>query len=718
MLVLSLFLFVTCMGGRSPSAPFARAAEEVTVEDYEARNVLDDLQGATIGGNVFKLEDYAFQANGRPQVLSFIEYGYSFYEDKQADFGLYLYVYNPQGKALDEHYNALQFRAGRAADYTKYDLTVLNYSVRPNYEGMFYKFKVSMTDEQREEILSNVEQKARTYTVSGLELSIGGNKTDYAVGSTYTFTGFAEGYGSELQIADGLTCKVDKYDSYITLDVKQTVYRPQGDFYNGEQAQLNSCFFRVPNTYFDKYGDLSKILCEWWEYVTKKALIAEDIKIYQLLEELKGKPISQSSLDALLLTFVNSVASSLFAYQAEGSWSSNIAMKTYDDGHEYYSYHNRTLTLKNEWKYNGNFSGVFHTGGASYSEYGVSSEEVQAKLKEYSKALGNTAIRGKYAEELFESFVQEGRTRGYNKKEITTTDTADIFWNYTTKDLLQIIFGGKNVETLYDSKPAIQIISKDDLKGTSADIAQRLYVNEADVGLLKQEFVKAGSEEKLVLLRYATSTYYSYPTITAWAPNGASADEEVAKITLGKWKNIQNSEGDYDAYCAQQTVFLDFDIISLTFTRDDVDTVIPCVANPTDAIGGYSPPLEENYHTDGNSWLTWLLVALAIIVLIILCIFVPPVLRVVMVVLKALWALLKALFKLIAKPFKALFRAIEKKVNEEKTDDVEAHTQAPKKTTSTTKSKTTSRKKSMSKHRTTYKSRKPTPTKRRRSKRK
>ena len=74
-----------------------------TALTYEQTNVLDDLTNATIDGKPFSLTDYNFDKNKETQVLSFVEYCYSFYENKQDKYGLYVYVYNPKG---------LQFETG------------------------------------------------------------------------------------------------------------------------------------------------------------------------------------------------------------------------------------------------------------------------------------------------------------------------------------------------------------------------------------------------------------------------------------------------------------------------------------------------------------------------------------------------------------------------------------------------------------------------------
>ena len=156
------------------SFPTALPVTADTVLTYEQTNVLDDLIGATINGEKFSLADYNFDETKETQVISFVEYCYSAYENKQDRYGLYVYVYNPQGLAIETSspLNKIQLALGneRNVGYTKYPLLFLNSSLKENYEGMFYKFKVWFTDEQKQEILQMVMSGNRTYRVSGIEL--------------------------------------------------------------------------------------------------------------------------------------------------------------------------------------------------------------------------------------------------------------------------------------------------------------------------------------------------------------------------------------------------------------------------------------------------------------------------------------------------------------------------------------------------------------------
>ena len=102
---------------------------------------------------------------------------------------------------------------------------------------------------------------------------------------------------------------------------------------------------------------------------------------------------------------------------------------------------------------------------------------------------------------------------------------------------------------------------------------------------------------------------------------------------------------DTNAYLCQMWVQLDFDIIDLTFTKNDVDTVIPVVMSPMDIAADAAPPVIT---TKNN--LKWWQILLACIALIF----------VIIVLFKLLPLLLYAVFKIIALPFKALGLASKK----------------------------------------------------------
>ena len=82
--LLLLVCWCGVMGGQGNSAS---AASEIQTA-FEESNVLDDLTGGTVGGKKFSLADYPHNSDGKPQIISFTEFCYSYYAEKQGDFGL------------------------------------------------------------------------------------------------------------------------------------------------------------------------------------------------------------------------------------------------------------------------------------------------------------------------------------------------------------------------------------------------------------------------------------------------------------------------------------------------------------------------------------------------------------------------------------------------------------------------------------------------------
>ena len=618
-IIIAAFLCViTAICGQGNLSAFADITDGIRAA-YENTNVWDNLQGSTIGGNAFNIGDYPHNENGTPQIISFVEFCYSCYSDKQDDFGLYVYVYNPQDAAFDTNTerNKISFRCGNKST-DKYILEFLNYSNKAGYEGRFYKFRIRLSLNERNSILKSLKENSRVYEITEIELVVKGNVTAYPCGAKYTYSGYVKGYGSELAESDTLSCTVDGFDKYIDLEVKHTYYRPQGDYFNGEQSQLNSCYFRVPDKYFEDYGELSKIICEWYEYFTKPILVTEDSYTFNKINALHGADTDTLSDDMYFLfnVFWENAKSSWFTKSGISDWTSNYGYEVGDTYRWGFLWLNGTEVVHENFN---NFAAVFYTGGKACEDYEIDGNVLKDKLLNNSQYLGGNLLNDRYSEYLFEDYVQNGYERGYNRKEIKSSDMQNVFWHVTTKDFWQTAFSGNfNVETIYDSKKAIEVLTDSDLTGSNSEIAGSLYVNEKDVQSLKDEHAKAKAKgEKVVLLRYSTTQYMSAPCTSTYC---RKADIDGGK-TLVK-TNCENwGKSEFNAYVSQETVYLDFDIISLWFTADGVETEIPVVHTPTDIISGLTPPLEEDYHNQKYKSILSIIFAVVAVIILIALIF-------------------------------------------------------------------------------------------------
>lgn len=619
-------------------------------EAFEQTEVINDLKGATIGGKKFDLADYPHNSNGKPQLISFVEFCYSYYEDKQDDYGLYAYVYNPQDVAFDKSdRNKIQFAYGNSTKYSKFSLEFVSYSKTVGYEGRFYKFKVKLTDSERKSIFKAVGQNSRSYKISGIELCVKNVVTDYACGQTYTYSGYALGYGSELAETDTLSCTVDGFDTYVELDVNHTIYRAKGDYYNGEQSQLNSCYFRVPNKFFADYGELTEIACEWYEYFTKPILVTEDNYTYSKINALRGKNTDTLPNDTYFLfnVFWENSKTSWFKKSGVSDWTSNYGYEVGDSYHWGFLWLNGAEIIYDAFD---SFAAAFYTGGSECEDYIIDSDVLKAKFVENSNYLGTPYIHGNYSKALFEDYTQDGRQLGYNRKEIKATDKFDIFWNYTTKSLWSKIFTGKqDVDTVYESLDAMVKVTDNDLKGNDSEIAERLKISEKDVTKLKSEQTKAKSkDETVVLFRYSSTKYFSAPAVSSYCSKSKiDGGKTLVKSNVEKW-----GDGKINAYVCQETVYLDFDIISLTYTKDGAKTVIPVVSSPQDVFSMLNPPLEDPADNSLSIFALIMGAVLLIVILILLLKFAPGVVTVIGKVLLFPFTCIGALFKAIGNSIK------------------------------------------------------------------
>ena len=174
-----------------------------TSVNFDSTNVMDDLSSCVIDGEDFDINDYPKDPYGTLQVLTFVEYCYSFYENNNGNYGLYVYLYNPAltkfeaSHVLNKIQMAVSFNdMDYADDYQKFNLKLCSKSS----DGLFFKYKVVDTQNV---ILSMVQEFSKThaglrqYYVSGIELVKRGksNATEYNVAMNYQYSGFAEGYG-------------------------------------------------------------------------------------------------------------------------------------------------------------------------------------------------------------------------------------------------------------------------------------------------------------------------------------------------------------------------------------------------------------------------------------------------------------------------------------------------------------------------------------------
>ena len=630
--ILALFLVLCAvMGGQGNLS--ASAASEIQAA-FEERNVLDDLTGGTVGGKKFSLADYPHNSEGKPQIISFTEFCYSYYAEKQGDYGLYVYVYNPQDIAFDTQTsrNQIQLTYGGKASYAKYPLIFCNYSTQAGYEGRFFKFRVQLTESEKEDILKTVKPDARVYKVSGIELSYKGEVTDYPCVQSYTYTGFAQGYGSELAASDTLSCRVNGFEKYLTLDVHSTYYRPEGT--NGKndytQDSLHSVYFAIPRSVVSEYGKMTAVHATWLDATLAPVLVTGNKEAYDAILPYLGQSIG-TNVEGLKHAYAGS------ANYTVTSWAGSSALYGWDCAYAF--------NLPSSWNKLGGtvvnkttrevsplywlaYAGV---GTDSADEYVLSSEEIETKLKEYTQKYGGELVNDRYSRVLFDTVADdftEVNIRADEEYSLTNEVLGSSWWDK---------LWGITYPSTFDGIKAIYEVTDADFKDDEKASCDGLFIAERDYAEFKEFYNANKAENAIYLFRYQVTDFIS-----------SEATHFVPESGLGEKIGAWNSE-DTNAYFMQETVNLDFDIIDVTCTKDNVETVLPVVSSPIDNIPDGTPPV----HTTSDKSLSWWQILLAVFALIL----------VVWLLMKFAPVLVFAVGKVIALPFKAIGSA-SKKVKE------------------------------------------------------
>ena len=676
-LIAVMCFLILSNGGASAKADVAASPRSKTVAAYESQNVWDDLQGATIDGEGIDLNLYNFDEHKNVQIISFVEFCYSFYAENQGDYGLYVYVYNPHGCDFTKNtlLNKIEFRVDAGLSI-KPNLQFLNRSNKTGYEGLFYKFKVALTDAQRTKVLDAVNSSARVYEVSGIELySEGTNATEYKIVSKYTYTGYAKGYGEVGAVNDTLNCTVDGFDEFLTLDVHPTYYRPKGTHSDGyTRDTLHSVYFSVPNETIDEYGEMTAVHAQWLNALTAPMLVTGNKDIYNAIYPYLNVEIDGGTCWEY--------ASAKFPYALVATKAAKEAMGTEDAAVAgYYAYNAYSdwdegePGVKNEYdNVITNLRYLFYAENGDADNYDLPREKVvgdKAKgvkgwLETYTERFGSKTVplvNGKYARELFEKVDKE-----FTDKNIEATEEYHLTDKIVSNSIWDKIFGTQ----LKGDRPdidisAIQPVTQKDVEFyPDKDIfCEKFYIAQRDYENFCTFINDAAKKEKpetVYLFRYYQSEYEShkateYSRTTAWSMLG----------TYGTYKTI-----DTNAFISKSWVQLDFDIIDLTFSKDNVKTVIPCIMSPLDIMADAEHPVDPHPDGNGTPWWVWLIVGIGVFLL--LC-FIPGFLPLVGKILfwtialpfRILWAVICAPFRIIKQRREKRRKALEKdRAREEK----------------------------------------------------
>lgn len=587
-----MVLITLCMVLISIQGVTVSALAESGETAFDKTDVLEDLESSTINGKPFDLKSYPANSDGDLQIINFVEYCYA--ATKNDIYGLYIYIYNPKQINISERTAqnkvtmALDFdEKGEAKKYDKYRLKLVSSS------ELFFKFKIIDKEVDGKSIHEHVTASARKYAVSEIELLTNGQKnaTAYRVGGTYTFTGFAQGCGTA---NNTLKCVVEDLET-LELEVHHTYYRSTGVSSLGKNHynEVNTVYFSIPDRVYQQNGFLQKIRAEWWEYKTKKAVVTSNRDFYNTAIKYTGYQISEvnSSIPFAIYygheSYIDTSTGTPITVTNEGhtyEWAFNEYTRRESSG-----VYNLTVNVKENssmipfvfYSEAVNENKVFDFLYSKPAAGSVAGTKVADYIYKYRNSLGNGYIdcNGRdISKDLFEDSVDEGRTMGYNNKTVDLADTFNLnsydsnhswwdkLWDFGLSKP-KTDEGMTNVSPIYE-------LQASDLFGTKSDISKTLLINQNDVeDLSAYYYAESAKGNHVILFRFANTDYFT-------APVGRTGTSLAGNV----------SEDKADTYIASQTVFLDFDIIELTFNSDGTYKVIPVVSSPIDIINDFTAP--------------------------------------------------------------------------------------------------------------------------------
>ena len=226
--------------------------------------------------------------------------------------------------------------------------------------------------------------------------------------------------------------------------------------------------------------------------------------------------------------------------------------------------------------------------------YVVPESVLKSYREEYESDFVSSLVKDgtvSYSSYLFNTDVGEGRKAGYNVYEFDADNDAFDFTDYGVDtstyggwQKFKAFFGWTpETESVLENQSPIEIIDNERYRELSAfsnaDFARQMLIDESEVDKFKSYCNSELAAGRVVIhFRFACTKY-----VARFA--------NVVEQTNVFWNRAVE---DTNAFIAEENVFLNFDVLSLTFKNDDGDyRIFPVVNDPIDIISGIIGPEEQ-----------------------------------------------------------------------------------------------------------------------------
>lgn len=569
--------------------------------------VIDDLK--KMGYNISDFEkdgnaDYI-------RVITVYEYGYDYHKDF-SDYGLYFYIFNPSGKAIqNSDLNKIQMaykdKSGSKSNYVKFPLQIVSWSVLTNFENMFYKVKVGNTSE----FVNRLNSGARTYYVSGIELLEPGkeNATDFLVGGAYTFTGYMAGYHMNLSAVDTLYLS---WTEELTVPIElhpATWFSKTSDKGEDYRYELFSVYFSIPNDILKQYGDpkgsdtagLIGVRGEYYEYDTN-GILTDDEDIRKNFAKMRNRDLTQmSGFNSEFNACRDSNYSFFRANHCPTEWDilnkARNLYASYNVSYNVQAGYRKYYKVDDSWLwYAETLKPIFYLGNVIYSHDSyLNAKDFMASYVGQGRNHYEHRNENAYGHKYFELGVNDPIWNSSIRSYASTHKEWYQKWQYN--EFYEDEDGYADIDVI--KKVSDLDVSK---VWQDASAAENLFITAEDYKSLQEFHNSAENKDRTTyLFRFAVRDYY--------AP----------EVRFCDYKGTYNlSDPAKTGYYFCKTVFEQFDILEFTFQdKNSKKTVLPVVASPVDITGGVVPgnnqsePNPNNPGADSkkndNGWLDRLL---------------------------------------------------------------------------------------------------------------
>lgn len=585
-LYLGLVLITILLFSGAITSSVAFAADGDVAHIYDRTDVTKDLEGS----EGFDFSQYPADASKDTQIYTFLEYGYDGADNSK--FGLYLYIYNPKQKAFstssasNKANVAVAFdEKDNASSYQRVNLIFCS----ATSDKLFYKFRIDDSDGK---LLALAEQYAithggaRRYDIATVELFAYGDKTatTSTIGKSYECAGYMKGFGAD---KDSNTHSVKAYSlDVLDIELNHTFFRPDGNSSGSVIAstkdQLNSVYFKFPNELIEYYGGIYKISTSYYALRTMPIVITSVKEVYDKLINYVGRDNYDGCEAEIFNTYVKdatwkdlqmSVLKKHFDEATAKAFENSIALTVNMQDKSYYYLPDTPIYYL---FYTGNETA---DGSVPYAkDFSLSGERLLDYIYNYNRSYknGKLDIKGGISKDLF-CDSDDGYFNKLTQVEICADDTYSLEsivrekkW-YDFLDLFNLFAEYKSES--YENIRAIVPVKKSDISMPKADFCKKYLIDES---AYDDVIASAKSDkETTYLFRFAQSAYLT--------SNALASRPDSKGYVYGS---------DYN-YCAQETVYLDMNISSITCRKDDVYHTFAVGANPIDSVADIDAPPEK-----------------------------------------------------------------------------------------------------------------------------